>query len=248
MIQIDSLEQNIKVYLFYRYPAKMNSSEHSGYQEANLNAGHHLNVEELNELHPLWSKDLLETGSPDYKPSSQKVSFSKETRNRDEVGKDMKEKTDFMERGNRPLCKALKVVEASVYDKPIYQVFLGEENKFVVNAVDIIIGDILECLVKGETYRFNNSSSTKLRPSPAIINKIKVAYVKFRYFANLQPLPTSPRDEKTYTLEGRMEVLKVLPIQETNMPTLVRQASRSVFCDGPKVDDLEERYLKLLGR
>ena len=228
--------------------SEMKSSEHSGYQEANLNAGHHLDIEELNELHPLWSKELLQPSSPDYKPNPKKVSFSKETRNRDEVGKDRKEKTDFMERGSRPLCKVLKLVEASVYDKPIYQVFLGEENKFVVNAVDIIIGDILECLIKGETYRFNNSSSTKLRPSPAIINKIKVAYVKFRYFANLPPLPTSPRHEKTDTLEERMEVLKVLPIQETNIPTLVRQASMSVFCDGPKVDDLEERYLKLLGR
>jgi len=221
----------------------MNSNEHSGYQEANLNAGHHLNVEELNELHPLWSKELPEPGSPEYKLGSQKVYFSKETQNRDEVGKDMKEKTDFMERGSRPLCKALKVVKASVYDKPIYQVFLGEENKFIVNAVDIIIGDILECLIKGETYRFNNSSSTKLRPSPTVINKIKVAYVKFRYFANLPPLPI-PQNP----FEERMEALKVLPIQGTNMPTLVRQASRSVFCDGPKVDDLEERYLKLLGR
>ena len=221
----------------------MNSSEHSGYQEANLNAGHHLNIEELNELHPLWSKELLQLGSPDYKPSSQKVYFSKETWNRDEANKDGKEKTDFMERGNRPLCKALKVVEASVYDKPIYQVLMGEKDKFIIDAIDIIIGDILESLIKGDSYHFNNASSTKVRPSPAVINRLKVAYVKFRYFANLPPLPT-PQN----TFKERMEALKVLPIQETNIPTLVRQASRSVLCDRPKVDDLEERYLKLLGR
>ena len=220
----------------------------TGYQEANLNAGHHLNIEELNELHPLWSKEIPEVGSPDYKLRVQKVSFSEETQNRDEEDKDKKEKTDFVERGDRPLCKALKLIEATAYDKPIYPIFLGEQNKFIINAVDIIIGDILESLIKGDSYRFNNASSTKLRPSPAIINELKIAYVKFRYFTGLPPLPIPPEVKKPKTLEERMEVLKVLPIEQPKELHLVRQASRSVYCAPPPMDDLEKRYLKLLGR
>ena len=219
----------------------------TGYQEANLNAGYHLNIEELNELHPLWSKELPDLGSPDYELIPHKVSFCEETQNRDETNKDRKEKTDFLERGDRPLCKALKLIEAAVYDRPIYEIFLGEQNKFIINAVDIIIGDILESLIKGDSYRFNNASSTKVRPSPAFINKLKAAYVKFKYFANLPPLPT-PKAKKPKSLEERMEALKVLPFEGPKKLHLVRQASRSVYCVPPPIDDLEERYLKLLGR
>lgn len=220
----------------------------TGYQEANLNAGHHLNIEELNELHPLWSKGIPEVCSPDYKLKVKKVCFCRETHNRDESNKDKKEKTDFVERGDRPLCKALKLIEAAAYDKPIYPIFLGNENKFILNAVDIIIGDILGSLIKGDSYRFNNASSTKVRPSPAFINKLKIAYVKFKYFANLPPLPIPPEVKKPKTLEERMEVLKVLPTEKPKKLYLVRQASRSVYCAPPPIDDLEERYLKLLGR
>jgi hypothetical protein len=220
----------------------------TGYQEANLNAGHHLNIEELNELHPLWSKEVPDVGSQDYKLKVKKVCFCRETQNRDEANKDRKEKTDFLERGDRPLCKALKFFEAAVYDRPIYEIFMGEENKFILNSVDIIIGDILESLIKGDSYRFNNASSTKVRPSPAIINKLKIAYVKFKYFANLPPLPIPSEVKKPKTLEERMELLKVLPIEQPKKLHLVRQASKSVYCTHPPIDDLEERYLKLLGR
>ena len=220
----------------------------TGYQEANLNAGHHLDIDELNELHPLWSKELPDQGSPDYELRTRKVAFCGETQNRDEEDKDKREKTDFMERGDRPLCKALKLIEASAYDKPIYPIFMGEKNKFILNAVDIIIGDILGSLIKGDSYRFNNASSTKVRPSPAFINKLKIAYVKFKYFANLPPLPIPSEVKKPKTLEERMEVLKVLPIEKPKKLLLVRQASRSVYCAPPPIDDLEERYLKLLGR
>lgn len=220
----------------------------TGYQEANLNAGHHLNIDELNELHPLWSKGIPDVGSQDYKLKVKKVCFCEETQNRDEANKDRKEKTDFMERGDRPLCKALKLIEAAVYDRPIYEIFLGEKDKFIINAVDIIIGDILESLIKGDSYRFNNASSTKVRPSPAFINKLKISYVKFRYFTGLPPLPIPPKVNKPKTLEERMEVLKVLPTEKPKKLYLVRQASRSVYCAPPPIDDLEERYLKLLGR
>ena len=77
----------------------------TGHQEANLNAGHHLNIEELNELHPLWSKELLQPGYPEYKPRSQKVYFSKETWNRDEANKDGKEKTTSWREGIDPFAR-----------------------------------------------------------------------------------------------------------------------------------------------
>ena len=59
----------------------------TGYQKANLNAGHHLDPEELNGLHPLWSKELPDLGSLDYAPRTQKVAFCGETQNRDEEDK-----------------------------------------------------------------------------------------------------------------------------------------------------------------
>ena len=161
-----------------------NSEMDTGYQVNNLNAGHHLNVEELNELHPLWSKELK---IPDYRVKSKRVSFCDKTMCRDEECGDIKEKTDFLERGNRPLCKALKVIEAAIYELPIYNIFLGEKNKFIYNAVDIIIDDILESLVKGVPYRFNNASSTMVKPTSIAIEKIKTAHLKFKYFAGLSP-------------------------------------------------------------
>ena len=214
----------------------------NGYQEANLNAGHHLNIEELNELHPLWSKSSPEPGDSDYDIRGKIISFSNETQNRDEANNDKREKTDFIERGERPLCKALKLLEAAVYDRPVYKILLGEKDKFIINAIDIIIEDILETLNKGESYRFNNSSSMRVKSSPAVIDKLETAYVKFRYVADLPPYQLPP------PIEEKKELLKVLPIQTPENTSLVRQASRSVYCSPPPVNNLEERYLKLLGR
>tara|TARA_B100000900_G_scaffold415953_1_gene448093 strand:- start:1607 stop:2209 length:603 start_codon:yes stop_codon:yes gene_type:complete len=196
-----------------------NSEMDTGYQVNNLNAGHHLNVEELNELHPLWSKELKNSG---YSVKPRRVSFCKETMCRDEEYGDIKEKTDFLERGNRPLCKALKVIEAAIYERPIYNIFLGEKSKFIYNAVDIIIDDILESLVKGIPYRFNNASSTRVKPSSIAIEKIKTAHLKFKYFAGL-PLSKTP------------PIHKVSQIQIPKNTSLVRQVSRSVYCC-PKIE------------
>ena len=212
----------------------MDAHNQSGYQSANLNAGHHLDIEELNELHPLWSKDLIQPGQPEYKMSLHRVSFDEQTQYREENKKDNYKKTDFTERGDRPLCKTVKFIEATAYDKPVYPIFIGEDKDFMLS-VDEIITDILETLIKGRTYRVSNASSLRVSPSQVFLERLKTNYVKFRYFADLPPLPIIDEEK-----ENRVE--------EKKKPLLVRQASRSIYCSPLPLDELEQKYLKLLGR
>ena len=208
----------------------MDARNLTGYQSANLNAGHHLDIEELNELHPLWSRGLLQLEEQ----LPKKVFFGEQAHCRKEDKKDNYEKTDFTERGDKPLCKTVKFIEATTYDKPIYPIFIGENKEFMLS-VDGIITDILESLIKGRAYRVSNASSLRVSPSQTFIERLKTNYVKFRYFANLPPLPIV--DEKK---ENRVE--------EKKKPLLVRQASRSIYCAPVPLDELEQKYLKLLGR
>lgn len=203
-----------------------------GYQSANLNAGQHLDIEELNELHPLWSRDLLQPGQPEYKMTLHRVSFDEQAHCRKEDKKDNYEKTDFTERGVRPLCKTVKFIEATVYDKPIYPIFIGEDKDFMLS-VDGIITDIIESLIKGRAYRVSNASSLRVSPSQAFIERLKTNYVKFRYFTDLPPLPIIDEENR---------------VEEKKKPLLVRQASRSIYCAPLPLDELEQKYLKLLGR
>ena len=206
----------------------MDAHNQSGYQSANLNAGHHLDIEELNELHPLWSRDLLQLEEKIPK----KVSFGEQAQCREEDKKDNYEKTDFTERGDKPLCKTVKFIEATAYDKPVYPIFIGEDKDFLLS-VDEIITDILETLIKGQKYRFNNASSLKVSPSQVFLERLKTNYVMFRYFADLPPLPIIDEENR---------------VEEKKKPLLVRQASRSIYCAPLPLDELEQKYLKLLGR
>lgn len=208
----------------------MDAHNQSGYQSANLNAGHHLDIEELNELHPLWSRDLLQLEEQIPK----KVSFGEQAHCREEDKKDNYEKTDFTERGDKPLCKTVKFIEATAHDKSIYPIFIGENKEFLLS-VDEIITDIIESLIKGRAYRVGNASSLRVSPSQVFIERLKKNYVKFRYFADLPPLPIIDEEK-----ENRVE--------EKKKPLLVRQASRSIYCAPPPLDVLEQKYLKLLGR
>lgn len=208
----------------------MDAHNLTGYQSANLNAGQHLDIEELNELHPLWSRDPLQLEEQVPK----KVSFGEQAHCREEDKKDNYVKTDFTERGDKPLCKTVKFIEATAYDKPIYPIFIGEDKEFLLS-VDGIITDIIESLIKGRAYRVSNASSLRVSPSQAFIERLKTNYVKFRYFADLPPLPIIDEEK-----ENRIE--------EKKKPLLVRQASRSIYCAPLPLDELEQKYLKLLGR
>ena len=163
--------------------------------------------------------------------------------------------TDFIERGHRPLCKALKVVEASFTGKPIYPIIMGcGEN---IQSINHILQDVIDTLERGETYSFCECNSTKLRPSPGALMALQTAYVKFKYFGGLvdttQPL--------TYPSVEQLLNAPVGKCSATHL--LVRQASKSIYCSmkqstspgpptvapllPPPADDLELRYQKLLG-
>lgn len=218
------------------------------YQVANLNAGHHLEISDLNNR-GFWSQTEKST-------QQRKITFSgtilklKEEKLSEEV-------TDFTERGKRPLCNAFKVVEAAVYKKPIFPIFMGEGMQSP-ELVDVILRDIMKTLASGNTYRFCNSSSTKLKSNPSSQTAIKTAYVKFRYFSGLGPyIPTL--EERIQELKNmpyfsiEAPTTKAAPATKATSPLLVRQASRSPYCmvrplvPPAKEDDLEIRYKKLLG-
>lgn len=187
----------------------------NGRQINNLNAGYHCDSEELNGLHPFWA---TEDETQDSRFT--RVSFNATTMSRDEKDKDVKEKTDFMERGERPLCKVVKIVEEVIKKGfPVWKIVSPINDKFILSAMDLIFEEVLGCIKSGETYRFCDSSSLRLKSSPSSINAIETAYVSFRYIAGFPPLSFPPLPEPKNN---------VAPCKTS--PRLVRQAPRSIYC------------------
>ena len=221
--------------------AKMN-----GRQVGNLNAGYHCDPEELNDLHPFWATDEETQES-----SITRISFNATSLARDERDKDIKENTDFIERGERPLCKVTKIVKAIFEGKaPIWKIVSPIKDKFVLSAMDLIFEEVLGCIKSGKTYRFCDSSSLRLKSSPSSIDTLEKAYIIFRYIAGFPPLPMPalPMPEVQTVEEDDIEVkLRIIRekiericgdvYHETSSseakPKLVRQASRSVYCCSP---------------
>ena len=222
------------------------------FQTANLNAGQHLSVQNLNTI-GFWST------SPHLPTSSPVLKFSEETHCLHKDGTKQDVDTDFCERGNRPLCKALKIIEAAIYRKPIYPIFVGADDCVAsLSQIDLIMKDIIATLEKGENYRFCSASSTVLRPSPSAVSSVKGAYVKFRYFSNLGPPPlemvlTEPVGRCTVSpLLVHQAPKTVCGVRAIEVPVLPRVAPRTVcgvkmICQSPgAVDDLEARLQKLM--
>ena len=217
-------------------------AQNNAFQEANLNAGYHCDTEELNYLHPFWKKASEECT----REGATKISFNTSAFVRDETDKDLRENTDFFERGDKPLCSVVKLVEAAVGKKPIWPIVAHINDKFKVTAMDLIIEEILETLEEGKNYHFNNCSSLRLRSTPGSINVIKSSYVLFRYITGLPPLdfpspppPPMPKDNRIKLADAKKELNRLLEESKMKGKTsygkstpsnLVRQASRSVYC------------------
>lgn len=155
----------------------------NGYQGGNLNAGRVVRAQEINHTNPFWKMMDEEIIRDD--PTT--IYFNSSTFVRDENDKDTRENTDFIERGDRPLCSVVKLVEAAVGKKPIWPIVAHINDKFKVTAMDLIMEEILETLEEGKNYHFNNCSSIRLRSTPGSINAIKSSYVLFRYIVGLPP-------------------------------------------------------------
>lgn len=193
----------------------------NGRQVGNLNANYHFDPEELNDLHPFWATD-----EEILKPNLTRISFNTSSMARDESNKDAKENTDFMERGERPLCKVVKIVEAIFKGKiPIWKIVTPIKDKFILSAMNLIFEEILKSIKRGEPYRFCDSSSLRLKSSPSSINAIETAYVSFRYIAGFPPLSFPPLPEPKKDIKNPDNVGPC-----KTRPHLVRQAPRSIYC------------------
>lgn len=203
------------------------------YQCANLNAGQHLDVRELNSS-GFWS---LRPSCIHEIHNVRKLTFDTTISFREKVT-DGTEKTDFLERGQRPLCKALKIVEASIYGKPIYPIF-AREKSVSASSIDAIMKDIMNTLNQGEVYKFPNHTSAKLKPTPAAIKSISEGIVKFRFFTGLDQTKMIP--------DPLIKTVLSQPTKCTVRPLLARQAPRSVYCHykEPSVEEYENKILKI---
>ena len=215
------------------------------FQGGNLNAGQHLDRYELNYLHPFWSSRVhAKTRTITFNDAFACLTFSCSTKEKTSSI----EKTDYIERGERPLCKTMKIVKAACYDQPLYPIFESEKDKFTLNAIDAILLDINEELKAGRSYRFNNPSSIKISPTYAALHAISLAHLKFRHFygfitptppvqvlvphiyTQVPPvsLPVSLPVRQLYTQVPPVQVLVPLTTLQRQPTTDNRQPSRSL--------------------
>ena len=193
------------------------------YQAGNLNAGYHCDPEELNLLHPFWGGDDDPLGHlHGTEDHHKRVTFGKKILfTTTQTPKEAKEEdVDFVERGERALCKTVKIVEASFAPgKTITPILLSIKDEATLKKVGETLLDIIAQLEKGKNYSFNNRSSLRVKYTGTNIalNNISRAYTVFQYFT------------------GSTQIYFPTPIKKdeivcTNKPRLVRQASRSVYC------------------
>lgn len=196
--------------------ASIAEARENGHQADNLNAGYHCNPDELNLLHPFWAKEVTEDRQN--RVTFGKKILSKPTKGHNSEAKE--EDVDFVERGDRALCKAVKIVEASFGGgKTIIPTLMSIKDEATLKKVGETLLDIIAHLEKGKNYSFNNCSSLRVKYTGTnlALNNISRAYTIFQYFTGSTQIyfPTPIKKDK---------------IVCTTKPKLVRQASRSVYC------------------
>ena len=210
----------------------------NGRQEGNLNAGYHCDPLELSLLHPVWKEtnwDKVET-RPSPLPGEKRITFSDKAQSQiTGVQECVEEDTDFVERGERALCKVVKIVEATIESSgKITPILLGVKDKTQLQEMNFILKDVISTLEAGKVYRFANSSSVRITPKIHTLNLLSNAYTVFQYFAGFPPKKLSP-----HILRNAIEVARNQPggapeVQKAaDKPKLARQASRSIYCSHP---------------
>lgn len=216
----------------------------NGKQEANLNAGYHCDPLELSLLHPVWKEtnwDEVEVRPPS-KVGEKRVAFGEKVSKK--VGWDStypvkvyEEDTDFVERGNRALCKVAKIIQSVIESSSgtIIPILVGVKDKSLLQEMDCILGDIVATLEAGKVYYFSNSSSIRIKPGFHALNLISRAYVVFQYFAGFPPEKLN-----NHILSNAAEVARNQPcgtpkLQKVKLdkPKLQRLAPRSIYCTHP---------------
>jgi hypothetical protein len=200
-------------------------AEKNGKQEANLNAGYHCNPEELSFLHPIWKEtewDKVEEHSSEH--SEKQITFSEKVMSLVVDSKEgVEEDTDFLERGERPLCKVVKIIETKVKaSKTIIPILIEIKDKNIMEKMNETFGDIISTLEAGEVYRVADSSTLRIYPSTTALNMISEAFAVFQYFAGFPP-----KKINFHIISNAEEVERN---QSNVVPKLQRQAPRNVYC------------------
>ena len=190
--------------------AHLSRAKVNGTQEGNKNAARHLNVYNLNNYDDFWS-------TPIKGAKLNKTTFLTETV---VMGVDGTEKSsvkaDFTPRGKRPFDYIAKILEAmDAKRKPLMCLF-GLTDRYIINAIDIILTDIIETLGSGKRFSIPHASSIKI---PKQWNsRIALFQVQYRYFMGLDqdPLPEkeivsslSEKEESEFKdLEDRLQEIR----------------------------------------
>ena len=209
----------------------LSMARENGTQEANVNAGYHCAPLELSLLHPVWKEtnwDEVEVRPPP-KVGEKRVAFGGKVSKK--VGWDStdpvkvyEEDTDFVERGDRALCKVAKIVVSVIESssRTIIPILVGVKDANILQEMNFVLSDIVSTLKAGETYRFSNSSSIKIKPGFHSLNLISGAYVVFQYFSGFPPEKLN-----NHILSNAAEVARNQPC---GTPKLQRVALRSIYC------------------
>lgn len=209
----------------------------NGRQEGNLNAGYHCDPLELSLLHPVWKEtnwDKVETRSSP-RPGEKRITFSDKVLSQSNgSGERVEEDTDFVERGDRALCKVVKIVEATIESSgKITPILLGVKDKTQLQKMNFILKDIISTLEAGKVYHFADSSSIRLKPNIHALNLLTKAYTVFQYFAGFPPEKLSPHILSNAAEVARNQPSGIPEVQKVDKPKLARQAPRSIYCSRP---------------
>lgn len=211
----------------------------NGKQEANVNAGYHCDPLELSLLHPVWKEtnwDEVEVRPPP-KVGEKRVAFGEKVSKK--VGWDStdpvkvyEEDTDFVERGDRAMCKVEKIVVSVIgsSSRTIIPILVGVKDANILQEMNFVLSDIVSTLAAGEVYLFCNSSSIRIKPGFHSLNLISRAYVVFQYFAGFPPEKLNPHILSNAAEVARNQPGGVPQLQKVDKPTLQRTAPRSIYC------------------
>lgn len=216
----------------------LSMARENGGQEGNLNAGYHCDPLELSLLHPFWKTTDWDEGEVKPEPNlgEKRVAFGEKVSKKvgwDSSGssEEYEEDTDFVERGDRALCKVVKIVESVIKSSgTIIPILLGVKDKNMFQEMNIILNDIVYTLEAGKAYRFCNSSSLRIRPGFHSLNMISRSHVVFQYFAGFPPEKLSPHILRNAAEVARNQPSGIPEVQKVDKPKLQRVAPRSIYC------------------
>jgi hypothetical protein len=158
------------------------------------------------------------------------VWFSCNTTNRDISNVDVVGFTDFQERQGKPLYKVIAMIESGIKGLMIYH-HLMDVTVVDKAKIDSLFADITHSLKNGEPYHCSDSNSTRIDIHH--LQSINITWLKYRYFAGLEPLTL------VATCKPRLARLA------RQGPTTIAGGIQ-IDLPNPPTDDLDLRFERLL--